>query len=128
MFGATFFETFYVTKIWLRNYFFYILRLTMATINIKDCNWTRTHNHLVHKRTLNHLAKPAKVRVDSLWYAYVTWQKHTVTVNMFTLLKTNNYILKTHCGCKRSWLPLHFCGRIFQVCFIVVRGLDLKHN
>ena len=22
-----------------------------------DCNWTRTHNHLVHKRTLNHLAK-----------------------------------------------------------------------
>ena len=20
-----------------------------------DCNWTRTHNHLVHKRTLNHL-------------------------------------------------------------------------
>ena len=22
-----------------------------------DCNWTRTHNHLVGKRTLNHLAK-----------------------------------------------------------------------
>ena len=22
-----------------------------------DCNWTRTHNHLLHKRTLNHLAK-----------------------------------------------------------------------
>ena len=21
-----------------------------------DCNWSRTHNHLVHKRTLNHLA------------------------------------------------------------------------
>ena len=26
---------------------------------ISDCNWTRTHNHLVHKRTLNHLAKLA---------------------------------------------------------------------
>ena len=25
-----------------------------------DCNWIRTHNHLVHKRTLNHLAKLAK--------------------------------------------------------------------
>ena len=25
-----------------------------------DCNWTRTQNHLVHKRTLNHLAKLAK--------------------------------------------------------------------
>ena len=24
-----------------------------------DRNWTRTHNHLVHKRTLNHLAKLA---------------------------------------------------------------------
>ena len=22
---------------------------------LSDCNWTRTHNHLVHKRTLNHL-------------------------------------------------------------------------
>ena len=25
--------------------------------SLSDCNWTRTHNHLVHKRTLNHLAK-----------------------------------------------------------------------
>ena len=32
---------------------------TSASININvadyDCNWIRTHNHLVHKRTLNHL-------------------------------------------------------------------------
>ena len=28
--------------------------------NINDCNWTRTQNHLVLKRTLNHLAKLAK--------------------------------------------------------------------
>ena len=28
--------------------------------NLSDFNWTRTHNHLVHKRTLNHLAKLAK--------------------------------------------------------------------
>ena len=26
-----------------------------------DCNGTRTHNHLVHKRTLNHLAKLASL-------------------------------------------------------------------
>ena len=25
--------------------------------NRRDCNWTRTQNHLVLKRTLNHLAK-----------------------------------------------------------------------
>ena len=24
---------------------------------LRDCSWIRTHNHLVHKRTLNHLAK-----------------------------------------------------------------------
>ena len=26
---------------------------------LSNCNWTRTHNHLVRKRTLNHLAKLA---------------------------------------------------------------------
>ena len=26
-------------------------------MHLSDCNWTRNHNHLVHKRTLNHLAK-----------------------------------------------------------------------
>ena len=25
--------------------------------SLSDCNWTRSHNHLVYKRTLNHLAK-----------------------------------------------------------------------
>ena len=25
--------------------------------NLNDCNWTRTQNHLVRKRILNHLAK-----------------------------------------------------------------------
>ena len=28
--------------------------------NLSDCNWTRTHNHLVHKGTLTHLAKLAE--------------------------------------------------------------------
>ena len=30
------------------------------TIDVSDCNWTRTQNHLVRKRTLNHLAKLTK--------------------------------------------------------------------
>ena len=25
--------------------------------SLSDCNWTRTHNHLDHKRTLNHLVE-----------------------------------------------------------------------
>ena len=32
----------------------------IMNIKTNDCNWIRTHNHLVHKRTLNHLAKLAK--------------------------------------------------------------------
>ena len=28
--------------------------------SLSDCNWTRIYNHLVHKGTLNHLAKLAK--------------------------------------------------------------------
>ena len=38
--------------------FFKDLREHATKIN--DCNWTRTHNHLVRKRTLNHLAKLTK--------------------------------------------------------------------
>ena len=29
--------------------------------SLSDCNWTRTQNHLVRKRTLNHLAKLASL-------------------------------------------------------------------
>ena len=29
--------------------------------SLGDCNWTRTQNHLVHKQTLNHLAKLASL-------------------------------------------------------------------
>ena len=31
-------------------------------------NWTRTHNHLVRKRTLNHLAKLAEIDLTKLGY------------------------------------------------------------
>ena len=36
--------------------------------SLSDCNETRTHNHLVRKRTLNHLAKLAlMVQCESCW-------------------------------------------------------------
>ena len=31
-------------------------RMSKQRENQSDCNWTRTQNHLVRKRTLNHLA------------------------------------------------------------------------
>ena len=35
--------------------------------SLSGCNWTRTHNLLVHKRTLNHLAKLALNNWAVLW-------------------------------------------------------------
>ena len=35
---------------------------------LSDCNWTRTHNHLVNKRTLNHLAKWLSVHLLTKWF------------------------------------------------------------
>ena len=35
--------------------------------NLSDCNWTQTHNYLVHKRTPNHLAKLALNDWAVLW-------------------------------------------------------------
>ena len=34
----------------------------------QNSNWTRTQNHLVHKRTLNHLAKWLSVRLRTKWF------------------------------------------------------------
>ena len=45
----------------------------LLCINLIHCNWTRTHTHLVRKRTLNHLAKLASlakwlsVRLRTRW-------------------------------------------------------------
>ena len=39
--------------------------------SLSDCNWTRTQNHLVRERTLNHLASLAKwlkVRLQTNWF------------------------------------------------------------
>ena len=40
--------------------------------SLSDCNCTRTHNHLVHKRTLNHLAKLASL---AKWLSVRLWTK-----------------------------------------------------
>ena len=49
-FSEIFKSTFFIEHLWW-------LLLSFCKANHVDCNWTRTHNHLVHKRTLNHLPK-----------------------------------------------------------------------
>ena len=36
------------------------LTISKCLPSLSDCNWTRTHTHLVRKQTLNHLAKLTK--------------------------------------------------------------------
>ena len=46
-------------------------------MKVKDCNWTRTQNHLALKQTLNHLAKLTKI-----WRNFLSLgNKEAVTVN-----------------------------------------------
>ena len=44
--------------------------------SLSDCNWARTHSHLVHKQTLNHLAKLASVKLVSvrLWTKWLWFE------------------------------------------------------
>ena len=74
------------------------------------CNWTRTQNNLVLKRTLNHLAKLTTFRFRACFEqgvpwrsgnyrvsihfenAYVTWQEHTVLVLFQFFLITNGIV------------------------------------
>ena len=58
---------------------------------LNDCNWTRTHNHLVRKGTLNHLAK-LQVRV-SLWRTDVLHHCNRLLNSIFDELKECNYVL-----------------------------------
>ena len=42
--------------------------------SLSDCSWTWVNNHLIHKRTLNHLAKLASLAQwlsVSLWYKWL---------------------------------------------------------
>ena len=33
----------------------------LPSLSVSDCNWTRTHNHLIRQQALNHLAKLASL-------------------------------------------------------------------
>ena len=54
--------------------------ISYSTILLNDCNWTRTQNHLVLKRTLNHLAKLAIIKcLCTLAASLLSLENHFVT-------------------------------------------------
>ena len=59
---------------------------------LNDCNGTRTHNHLVRKRTLNHLASLAKwlsVRLRTKWL-WVRIPLQSLNLQIWRLLRARS--------------------------------------
>ena len=65
--------------------------LTCVLNQLTDCSWTRTQDHLVRKRTLNHLAKLANlakwlsVRLQTKW-SWVRFQLQSLKFQILRLL------------------------------------------
>ena len=49
-----------------------LARIRHEIWSLSDCNWTRTHNHLVRKQILSHLSKLASL---SKWLSVRFWTK-----------------------------------------------------
>ena len=61
---------------------------------LSDCNWTRTHNQLVCKGTLNHLAKLARwlsVRLQTNWL-WVWLQLQSLKLQILCLLQARSFL------------------------------------
>ena len=78
--------------------------------SLSDCNKIRTHNQLVRKRTLNHLAKPVKslsVRLRTKWL----W----VQISLVSLWLYNVWIF-LHYIC---WFYAQISWQILQTCHTI---------
>ena len=77
---------------WSINVIVFFTNFNIIKIFLNDWNWTRTHNHLVRKQTLNHLASLPK------WLA-VLW----VLICMVHLTVCS-YHVTTECSLYRVWI------------------------
>ena len=60
-----------------------IVIIIIIKLLLSDCNWTRTHNHLVRKQTLNHFAKLTK---------WLSWVVSTYLYDAFNCMFLYIYI------------------------------------
>ena len=86
----------------------------------RDCSWTWTHNHLVHKRTINHLAKLAKcLRSVVSTYLYGTFDC------MFLSLSRKRFKVNPHSSLAK-WLSV--CLRTKWLWVRVMLQLNLQFH
>ena len=88
-----------------------------------DCNWTRTHDHLVQKRTLNHLAKLAfqtkewknaltadHIYIDPIEHGWQRKNDGLIEIKWTTLKAGPNSLLEFMvCICQKSQCKTNVC-------------------
>ena len=85
-----------------------LARSRRAIWNLSDCNWTRIQNHLVRKRTLNHLPKLAWVSRNAyqtimIFYKFIYFKiLEKAIYKIFPHLKNSLYIT-SWCQIKLAW-------------------------
>ena len=90
-----------------------------------DCNWNRTHNYLVHKRTLNHFSQNGQIielcfeylSVQCIWLCALFMSRTQFRVNPLRSVWLNGWVLVyelSSCGFESSYSHLNFW---FRVCF-----------
>ena len=81
-----------------------------------DCNWTRTHNHLFHKQTINHLAKLA-IRLSCV----------VSTVHLTVCIWIYDYLTVWCIWLYRVWIHSEMCtwhGKYIQSKYILTTQLN----
>ena len=82
-----------------------------------DCNWIRTHNHLVHKRTLNHFSQAGQMielcceylSVRCIWLYVFIMSRTRFRVNPHSIVAwmSRNSLLEAFRACFEQGVPWH---------------------
>ena len=99
-----------------------MLFLYLSSISsLSDCNWTRTQNHLVRKRTLNHLAKQLSVCLQTKWF----WVRVPLQL-LKTIMQPFLHYLKINSPLNKV-IQKKFCSLCFiEVCVFFNNNLKSK--
>ena len=95
--------------------------------SLSDCNWTPTHNYLVHKLSLNHLAKLAKCSFMNCLWVWVMLQSVITLCSCLKGLFICNYwlikpfLIKIFITSKTSLVLTHKCQSKLLIKLVAIK-------
>ena len=96
-----------------------LARSRLEIWSLSDCNWTRTHNHLVRNQTLYHLAKLAKLASLAKWLS-VHLRTKLLWVRIQLQSLKNTLVIENRSIYLKIWK--YFCGNYFlRICTKVAK-------